>query len=30
MARDCTDRDPARPFDEGKKQKKGKKDSKDF
>jgi hypothetical protein len=30
IARDCSDRDPARPFDENKKQKKGKKDSKDF
>jgi len=30
IARDCSDRDPARPFDESKKQKKGKKDSKDF
>jgi hypothetical protein len=30
IAKDCPDRDPGRPFDENKKQKKGKKDSKDF
>jgi hypothetical protein len=30
IAMDCSDRDPGRPFDKNKKQKKGKKDSKDF
>jgi hypothetical protein len=30
IAKDCPDRDLGRPFDENKKQKKGKKDSKDF
>jgi hypothetical protein len=30
IAKDCPDRDFGRPFDENKKQKKGKKDSKDF
>jgi hypothetical protein len=30
IAKDCPDRDPGRPFDENKKEKKGKKDSKDF
>jgi hypothetical protein len=30
MAKDCSDRDPFKPFDENKKQKKGKKDAKDF
>jgi hypothetical protein len=30
IAKDCPDRDPGKPFDENKKQKKGKKDSKGF
>jgi hypothetical protein len=30
IAKDCLDMDPAKPFDENKKQKKGKKDAKDF
>jgi hypothetical protein len=30
IAKVCPDRDPRRPFDENKKQKKGKKDAKDF
>jgi hypothetical protein len=30
IGKDCPDRDPGKPFDENKKQKNGKKDSKDF